>query len=128
MVQEPISDEAFIAALEKVLTLSIATSHPHFNNQLYGAPDPIGIVADWAVVVLNSNCHTYEVTLNPASMSCATINQPARISTLSTVWHASRTSGVHGPWHCDTRLRHIPPDVSMTPIFAGRARVHTDGA
>jgi len=47
--------------MDTTLDLSVRTEHPYFLNQLFGAADPIGIAADWAVVAANTAVHTYEV-------------------------------------------------------------------
>lgn len=46
--------------LEGCLQGSVRTSHPLFLNQLYAAPDPVGLVGDWLSAAVNSNAHTYE--------------------------------------------------------------------
>ena len=37
------------------------TGSPQFNNQLYGAADPVGVAGEWLTASLNTNVHTYEV-------------------------------------------------------------------
>ena len=57
----PCRHEALLKACAAVLDYSVNTTNPHFNNQLYGTADPVGVAGDWVTAVLNANAHTFEV-------------------------------------------------------------------
>jgi len=50
-----------LEACDRILDFSVRTSSPLFNNQLYGASDPVGIGGDFMAAALNPSSYTYEV-------------------------------------------------------------------
>ena len=56
------SDENLEQILEKVLKYSPNIWSPHHLNYLYSSPDPVGLIGDWLVSLLNSNVHAYEAS------------------------------------------------------------------
>jgi hypothetical protein len=62
----PIGEEAVEAndimrACDRIMEYSVRTSSPLFNNQLYGAADPVAVAGDFMVAALNPSAYTYEV-------------------------------------------------------------------
>jgi len=58
---EPVDAAHILAACDRIMEYSVRTSSPLFNNQLYGASDPVGIAGDWMAAALNPSAYTYEV-------------------------------------------------------------------
>lgn len=58
--REPLARAQLLKAIELTLATSVRTSHPRFFGQLYGRPEPSGIVADWLVSACNAAVHTFE--------------------------------------------------------------------
>ena len=48
--------------LAKVVEYTPDIWSPHHLNYLYAAPDPVGLIGDWLVSLLNSNVHAYEAS------------------------------------------------------------------
>ena len=53
---------SLLEAVRRTLQWSVRTSHPLFISKLYHGSDPIGQAAELVTAVLNTNCHTYEVS------------------------------------------------------------------
>jgi glutamate/tyrosine decarboxylase-like PLP-dependent enzyme len=48
--------------LNQVIVYSPWARHPGFLNYLYSTPDPIGLLGDWMISLVNSNVHAYEAS------------------------------------------------------------------
>jgi glutamate/tyrosine decarboxylase-like PLP-dependent enzyme len=70
--------------LQRVLDLSVLTGHPGFCNQLFGGYDPIAIIAEWAVAVLNTSMYTYEVAPALTLIENETIERMCRLAGFET--------------------------------------------
>ncbi|MHC4119054.1 MAG: pyridoxal phosphate-dependent decarboxylase family protein [Planctomycetota bacterium] len=48
--------------LEKTIEFTPCARHPFLFNYLYSKPDPIGVLGDWIVSLINTNVHTFEAS------------------------------------------------------------------
>jgi glutamate/tyrosine decarboxylase-like PLP-dependent enzyme len=54
--------DALKAILESVIAHSPRAEHGAFVNYLYSTPDPVGLLGDWLISLINSNVHAYEAS------------------------------------------------------------------
>jgi len=57
-----ISENDLIQIIEKVTEYTPNIWSPYHLNYLYSSPDPVGLIADWLVSLVNSNVHAYEAS------------------------------------------------------------------
>ena len=56
------SETDLIQIIEKVTEYTPNIWSPYYLNYLYSSPDPVGLIADWLVSLVNSNVHAYEAS------------------------------------------------------------------
>jgi glutamate/tyrosine decarboxylase-like PLP-dependent enzyme len=59
--QKAISPDQLLAIVQEVVAYSVNTNHPYFMNQMFGKMQPISLLADVLISVLNTSMYTYEV-------------------------------------------------------------------
>lgn len=59
--ETPADQAQLVDACQAILDFSVRSGNPLFNNQLYGAADPVGILGEIIGAAVNSNSHTFEV-------------------------------------------------------------------
>jgi len=57
-----LSENDLIQIIEKVIEYTPNIWSPYHLNYLYSSPDPVGLIADWLVSLVNSNVHAYEAS------------------------------------------------------------------
>ena len=57
-----LSENDLVQILEKVIEYTPNSWSPYHLNYLYSSPDPVGLIADWLVSLVNSNVHAYEAS------------------------------------------------------------------
>ncbi|KAH8151695.1 uncharacterized protein LAJ45_04317 [Morchella importuna] len=55
-------EEGLLAVVKKVLRYSVNTWSPGFMDKLYASTDPVGVVSELVLAVLNTNVHVYQVS------------------------------------------------------------------
>jgi len=60
--EKSFSEESFEQLLADVIEYTPNAWSPEFLNYLYSSPDPIGLIGDWLVSLVNSNVHAYEAS------------------------------------------------------------------
>lgn len=55
------SPQALVGVVEKILLLSVNTWNPGFLDKLYASNNPVGVVLDLVLSLLNTNLHVYTV-------------------------------------------------------------------
>ena len=73
-------NDELVAAVEQVLTWSVATDHPRFVNQNFAGPEPVGVVGDLLGATLNTTGATYEVAPVFTLMEHAVLDKLARLA------------------------------------------------
>lgn len=61
-LQKPCNEEELFEVLDKVLQYSVNTWNPGFMDKLYASNNPIGVISDIILSVLNTNSHVYTVS------------------------------------------------------------------
>lgn len=71
------------AALDGIVTHLLRytpnVSFPTYLNYFYGAPDPVGLVGDWAAAAVNTNVHAYEASPFFTLAEVAVVRELARV-------------------------------------------------
>ena len=58
---EAADPEKLLAACDAVMQYGVKTCNPLFNNQLFGAADPVAIAGDWMSTCAHTSSYTFEV-------------------------------------------------------------------
>ncbi|CAK9437880.1 uncharacterized protein LODBEIA_P22580 [Lodderomyces beijingensis] len=61
-LDEPCTEEQLASTIDKVLQYSVNTWNPGFLDKLYASNNPIGVVSDILLSMLNTNSHVYTVS------------------------------------------------------------------
>lgn len=61
-LDKPCSEEELFETIDKVLKFSVNTWNPGFLDKLYASNNPIGVISDILLSILNTNSHVYTVS------------------------------------------------------------------
>jgi glutamate decarboxylase len=61
-LETPVNTEELFQTIDKVLQYSVNTWNPGFLDKLYASTNPVGVVSDLILSVLNTNSHVYTVS------------------------------------------------------------------
>ncbi|KAI5959050.1 GAD2 [Candida pseudojiufengensis] len=61
-LQKPASQTELLEVIDKVLEYSVNTWNPGFLDKLYASNNPIGVISDILLSILNTNSHVYTVS------------------------------------------------------------------
>jgi len=114
-VVTPSDAAGLLRAVDTIAAFSVNTAHPHFLNQLYAHSDAVGVGAEWAAAVLNTNVHTYEAAPVFTLIERAVLGKLARVV---------------GPPFADTAEGLFVPGGSIANLYGlllARHRAHPEG-
>lgn len=89
ITKKGLDSQNILKVIKQVIDHSVVFDHPFFMNQMFGKVQPIAIIADIILTILNTSSYTYEVA--PAM----TLIEKEVVSKLSTkIWGKGKGDGV----------------------------------